>query len=142
VVPGALPFDYLDAFVAPNSRLQIGMAGWFSEYPAASSFVLALATCKKTLDRIAGGQVFNVNMPHFCSPTVDALTERALGAQQDDPSAARDRWAEVDRAVSDASPYVAWASRRNAFLVSSRTGNVQGHATYQVLITQMWVVEP
>jgi peptide/nickel transport system substrate-binding protein len=142
VVPGALPFDYVEAFVQPNSRLQIGMAGWLSDYPAASNFVLPLATCKQTLERIAGGQVFNANMTHFCSPIVDALTERALGAQQEDPSAARDRWAEVDRALSDASPFVTWASRRNAFLVSSRTGNAQGHATYQVLITQMWVVEP
>lgn len=136
VVPG----DYFEALVAPDSRIQLGLSGWISDYPAASNFVLPLATCPQTLARLAGGEVFSANATHFCSPTIDALTERALGAQQDDPSAVRDRWAEVDRALTDAAPFVAWGTLRNAFLVSSRTGNVQGHATYGVLITQMWVV--
>jgi YVTN family beta-propeller protein len=133
--------DYFESFVEPKSRFQLGLTGWFSDYPAASNFVLPLVTCRDTLQRVAGGAVFEANMSHFCSPRIDALTERALGAQQDDPSAARDRWAEVDRALTDAAPFVAWGTLRNAFLVSSRTGNVQGHATYGVLITQMWVVQ-
>jgi len=136
-----VPGDYFHTFVTPKSQLQVGLTGWLSDYPAASNFVLPLATCAKTLAGIAGGEVFNANMTQFCSPTIDALTERALGVQQDDPAAARDRWAEVDRALTDAAPFVAWGTLRSAYLVSSRTGNVQGHATYGLLITQMWVVE-
>jgi peptide/nickel transport system substrate-binding protein len=138
-VPGA---DYLEALLDPKGRYQIAITGWISDYPAASNFVLPLLTCKQTLDRLAGRDSFfanSSNFSHFCMPQIDAMTERALAAQQDDPAAARDRWAEVDRALTDAAGLVPFASFRNAAVVSSRVGNVQGHPAYLWLLTQMWV---
>lgn len=138
-VPGD---DYVGALLDPNGRYQIALTGWISDYPAASNFVLPLLTCKQTLDRLAGRDTFSANMSHFCNPQIDAMTERALAAQQGDPAAARDRWAEVDRALTDAAALVPFASFRNAAVVSGRVGNVQGHPAYLWLLTQMWVAEP
>jgi peptide/nickel transport system substrate-binding protein len=138
---GVIPGNYFEEFTSPDGRYQVGLAGWISDYPAASNFVLPLATCPETLQRLAGGSVFNANMSHFCSRKVDALTEQALSAQQDDPAAVRDRWAAVDRAISDEAPFVAWGTLHNAVLGSRRAGNILGHPVYTVLLSQIWVVE-
>jgi peptide/nickel transport system substrate-binding protein len=138
-VPGD---NYLGSLLDPKGRYQIAVTGWISDYPAASNFVLPLLTCKRTLDRLAGRDFFFANMSHFCMPQIDAMTEGALAAQQDDPAAARDRWAEVDRALTDAAPLVTFASFRLGGVVSGRVGNVQGHPAYLWLLTQMWVAEP
>jgi peptide/nickel transport system substrate-binding protein len=133
---------YFEAFLDPTFRYQIGVTGWLSDYPAASNFILPLLTCKQTLDRLAGTDSFYANMSRFCMPSIDAMTERALTAQQNDPAQARDQWAEVDRALTAAAPLVVFASLRNGAVVSSRVGNVQGHPAYLWLLTQMWVTEP
>jgi peptide/nickel transport system substrate-binding protein len=138
-VPGD---DYFGPLIDPKSRYQIAITGWFSDYPAASNFVLPLLTCKQTLDRLAGMDALFGNMSHFCMPQIDAMTERALAVQQEDPAAARDRWAEVDRALTDAAGLVPFTSLRTAAVVSGRVGNVQGHPAYLWLLTQMWVTEP
>jgi peptide/nickel transport system substrate-binding protein len=137
-----IPGNYFEPLVDPKSRHQIAITGWVSDYPAASNFVLPLLTCRQTLDRLSGADSFSANMSRFCMPQIDSLTERALATQQDDPAAARDRWAQVDRALTDAAGLVPVASFRNAALVSSRVGNVQGHPVYLWLLTQMWVTEP
>ena len=64
-----------------------------------------------------------------------------MQVQLSDPARARDEWAKVDKAVTDNAFFVPWANLRNAILTSRRTGNVQGHAAYLHLITQIWVVE-
>ena len=135
-----LPGDYFEKFTTPGNKLQVGLAGWISDYPAAGNFVLPLATCSDTLQRLAGGQVFYANVGSYCSRKVDALTEQAIGVQQDDPATARDRWAAVDHALSDDSAIMGFAGLRNAVLVSKRVGNVQANAAYGILLTQMWVV--
>ena len=81
------------------------------------------------------------DLSHFCSPQIDVLTERALATQNEGPSVARDRWAEVDRALTDAAPIIAWGNLRNAAFVSRRVGNVQGRPSYILLLSQMWVTE-
>lgn len=84
--------------------------------------------------------MFAANIAGYCSRKIDALTEQAIGVQQDDPAAARDRWAAVDHALIDDSAIMGFASVRLAALVSRRVGNVQNHAVYGSLLSQMWVV--
>jgi peptide/nickel transport system substrate-binding protein len=42
------PGDYFEGFINPKNRIQIALTGWISDYPAASNFVLPLATCPAT----------------------------------------------------------------------------------------------
>jgi peptide/nickel transport system substrate-binding protein len=87
-------------------------------------------------------EIFQANGAKFCDAEVDALTAQALNAQQEDPGAARDAWAKVDRLITDKAPYVVVGNARQTAFASTRVGNVQGHATYLLLLTQMWVTEP
>lgn len=132
--------DYFEGLIGGN--FQIALTGWISDYPAASNFVLPLVTCDATLQRLGIKSVFTFNMAKFCDPDIDALTEQALKAQQDDPGASLEAWAKVDKAIADAAPYVPVGNLRMAAFVSRRVGNVQGHATYSLLLSQMWVTEP
>jgi peptide/nickel transport system substrate-binding protein len=136
------PGDYFEGFISEDSIIQVALTGWISDYPAASNFVLSLATCSATLERLGMADIFQANGAKFCDAEVDALTEQALKAQQEDPGGSRDAWAKVDRLIADKAPYVIVGNLRNAAFVSPRVGNVQGHATYPLLLTQMWVTEP
>ena len=135
------PGDYHEGLNDPNG-MQVGLTGWISDYPAASNFVLPLITCPATLERLGLQTLFTANITHFCDAEVDAATEAALKAQQEDPGASRDAWAKVDKLIADKAPYVIVANLRSAALFSARVGNAQGHATYLLLLTQMWVTEP
>jgi peptide/nickel transport system substrate-binding protein len=132
--------NYFETITAPNSRHQVALAGWVTDYPGAANYVLPLVTCPDTLARI-GSTDQALNLVRFCSPEVDKLTQQALALQRDDAAAAAALWASVDRALTDAAPLVNVASLRTAMLTSRRVGNVQGHATYYSLISQMWLTD-
>ena len=52
---------------------------------------------------VCGG---SVNYGGFCDRRIDALAARAAARQTDDPRAAYDLWAEVDRKLTDAAAIV------------------------------------
>ncbi len=137
-VPGGLP-GYFEALKDPNRKLQIMLTGWATEYPSPANYLLPLMTCPETLAQL--GQEAST-FTHYCSRKIDKLTLQALDLQAEDPAASAKLWASVDRQVSDEAPLVNWSNGRSVFFVSGRVGNVQGHTTYVVLLTQMWVTEP
>lgn len=137
-VPGDIP-DYVEALGDPDSKHQILLAGWATEYPAPANYFLPLTTCPETLAQFGKGALA---FTRYCSRKIDELTLRALDLQEEDPAASAQLWARVDRQVTDEAPLVNWANGRSVFFVSGRVGNVQGHTTYIVLLTQMWVTEP
>ncbi|MGH2785106.1 MAG: ABC transporter substrate-binding protein, partial [Actinomycetota bacterium] len=136
-IPGDLP-GYFEAIEEKNSRRQILLSGWITDYPGPANFFLPLTTCLQTLVELAQE---DLAFTRYCSPKVDELTLQALELQEEDPAAAAKLWTQVDRAITDASPLVTWANLRNPFFVSERVGNVQGHIAYLVLLSQMWVVD-
>ena len=136
-----LPGEFFPQILEPGVNFDVTPMGWISDFPAASNFVLPLLTCPDTLDRLTLANYFAANVSGFCDKKIDAKTERALALQREDPSAARDAWAEVDRALTDSAAIVSTSSLRSPVLVSRRVGNVQGHAAYVVLLSQMWVIE-
>lgn len=140
-----IPGDYIEPLVDPSSRHQIALSGWFSDYPAASSFVIPLSICTDTFTRLTGQEISPgtgwFNLGRFCSREIDAKVEQALGLPYDDVEAQRELWVEIDRMVTDAAPRVTMVNFRGVMFVSKRVGNVLGHGVYGPLITQMWVVE-
>ncbi|MGH2794178.1 MAG: ABC transporter substrate-binding protein, partial [Actinomycetota bacterium] len=136
-IPGELD-GYFTAIEAKDNRRQILLTGWITDYPGPANFFLPMTTCLNTLESLAQQ---DLAFTRYCDPEIDKLTVQALDAQEEDPAAAAKLWAEVDRRITAAAPFVNWGNLRNPYFVSRRVGNVQGHPAYLSLLSQMWVVE-
>jgi peptide/nickel transport system substrate-binding protein len=131
----AVSYDqWFGALGNPRTKIQMGFgAGWGADYPDPSTFFGPLLSC-----RSAEEPGFS-NWAEFCDPQVDALASQAQAAQATDPAAARKRWAQADRIVTDQTPYVPVYNAADAGFVSSRVRNYQESPVYGPLLDQMWV---
>jgi peptide/nickel transport system substrate-binding protein len=126
-------YAYFGATVGarPSGLPQVGVNGWFADYPAASNF-FSLVSCSSAGDP-------SVNLSGICSRGLDAKVERANVLQAQDQDAAAKLWAEVDRDVTNLAGLVPTYTPRNVELVSKRVGNYQHHPLFGVLLDQLWV---
>ncbi|MGH2728912.1 MAG: ABC transporter substrate-binding protein, partial [Actinomycetota bacterium] len=136
-IPGDIG-GYYEVLEEENTRRQILLSGWITDYPGPANYFLPLTTCPQTLEKLAAQELA---FTRHCDPDVDALTQQALLLQEDDPAAAAKLWSQIDRAITDAAPLVNWANIRNPYFVSRRVGNLQGHPAYLTLLSQIWVVD-
>jgi hypothetical protein len=61
----------------------------------------------------------------FCEQRIEAMIDRAIGMQIEDPAAASALWAEIDREIVDQAPYV-WLVNPPGFeFVPERVSNYQ-----------------
>jgi peptide/nickel transport system substrate-binding protein len=114
---------------SPGNEFQMALGGWILDYPAASNFFTTQFTCEASLFESA----------RFCDPAIDAMIERAIRIQADDPVAAGALWAAVDRAVVDHAWYIWLANPIVVDFVSERVGNYQWNPQWEVLFSQLWV---
>lgn len=130
-----IPIDrYFPAFLDPTNRIQIGFWGWGADFPAPSGFMPPLFSC----DNVPPDGT-STNVSHFCDPAVERAMHRALALQASDPAAANAAWADVDRMITDRSPWLAYASPQDVYFVSDRVGNVQINPQWKLLLDQLWV---
>ena len=118
---------YFSALGQPG-KVQIGMLGWYADYPAASNF-MNLLRCG------GGGQ----GIDHFCDRRIDTEIDQALEQQVADPQAANELWQKVERRLVDQAPWLTLFTPTTINFVSSRVGNYQYHPQYGVLLSQLWV---
>jgi peptide/nickel transport system substrate-binding protein len=116
-----------------SRKIQLGLAGWGADIPAASDFFFSVLTCRSFH---APG---SYNYGRFCDPPADRLATAAQAAQQADPAAARRLWAQVDRVVTRQAPWVPIFNRSATVFVSARAGNYQESPVYGPLLDQIWV---
>jgi peptide/nickel transport system substrate-binding protein len=128
--------EHFDALFDPGRGIQIAPAGWFADYPAASNFIANQLTCDsfKPEDPLK-----NQNATAFCDPDIDEMIERAARLGSEDPASAGEAWAEVDRAITNQSPWVSLVNPIQVDLVSERLGNYQYHPFWHLLLAQVWV---
>ena len=137
-VPGGFE-AWIEALLDPRSKRQIVINGWITDYPGPANYFLPLATCPETLARLHQEEIA---FTRHCSPEIDELVLQALDRQAKDPVGSAEGWTRVDRALTDTAALVNLYNTRGIFFVSDRVGNVQGHTTYFVLLSQLWVTEP
>lgn len=75
---------------------------------------------------------------NYCDPAFDALVKEARDLQLTDAASAADRWAAVDREVTDLALWVPMVNEGSDF-VSARLGNYQYNLSYGILLDQAWV---
>ena len=119
-----------------SRKIQIGLAGWGADFPAASDFFLPVLTCRSFYQNPAS----TANLAEFCDPHADELASQAQAAQQTDPAAARKLWASIDRIVTDQAPWVPILTESSTVFVSARVGNYQESPYYYgPLLDQIWI---
>ncbi len=132
IVPVA---GYFDAVGDSRSRAQIGFFGWAADYPAASDFINVLFSCSA----FRPASKSQVNVSEFCNRRIDAEIKRALTVQANDPTAAGNLWAKIERQIVDQAPWVSLHTPKVLSLVSKRIGNYQYNPQWGTLFDQLWV---
>jgi peptide/nickel transport system substrate-binding protein len=129
--------QYHAAIHNARHEIQLGLAGWGPDIPAASDFFLPVLTCRSIYQDPAGTD----NLAGFCDHHVDQLASQAQAAQPTDPAAARKLWASIDRIVTDQAAWVpVFNESLTAFFVSARVGNYQESGYYVgPLLDQIWI---
>jgi peptide/nickel transport system substrate-binding protein len=128
--------NYFGAIADSRNRAQIGVTGWFADYPAASDFINILFSCHSFRPASAG----NYNTSEFCDPAIDKQIRRALTLDASDPGAANLLWTHIDHQIVDQAPLVALRNPSWAFFVSKRVGNVQFlRVASSPSLEQIWV---
>jgi ABC-type transport system substrate-binding protein len=114
----------------PSTHTQFACCnGWGSDFPTpANFFTPAFLGCP------ASSNYFG-----YCNPEVDRLTKQAQEAQAADPATANQRWAQIDRTVTDDAPMVFDVVGKSFVLTSARVGNYQSNLESGPLWDQMWV---
>jgi peptide/nickel transport system substrate-binding protein len=119
----------------PGKGAQVGTFYWVADYPAPSNFLNKLMTCAA----FSRDPVHNLNPSQFCDPGIDALMRRATALQATDPQRANELWAEIDREVVDAAPWVPLTNPKSVEILSPRVGNYQFNPQVGSLLDQLWV---
>jgi YVTN family beta-propeller protein len=116
-----------DTLEAGVGRFEAAVAGWLTDYPAPSDFMIGNLACS------------GVNAGYFCNPALDRKIHETAELQIRDPKAANEAWARLDREVIDRAIIVPVITPKAADFVSERVGNYQRHPVFGMLISQVWV---
>jgi peptide/nickel transport system substrate-binding protein len=131
--------DQVLSVVLNQSRDNIQVTdGWWgpADYPQPSDILDFLFRCSSSrLDDPNGTR----NGDFFCDPAIDRLMDIADREDSSDPSAALLIWAQVDRDVTDAAPWVPLAAMDEDDFMSARVSNYQYNPVFGVLLDQLSV---
>ncbi len=118
-----------------NNKTQISVTQWYQDYPAASDFLNILFGCAS----FTPGSDSSINIAGWCDKGVQAKMDAALALGVTDPAAANKAWAEIDKAVTDASPAAGMFTPKHLDFTSKRLGNFQFNSEFYFAVSQAWV---
>jgi YVTN family beta-propeller protein len=103
-------------------NVQVTDGSWYVDYPSASDFFDQFFRCSAW--KLADPSAVR-NGSFFCEPGLDHLMDMADHEELTDPTQAAATWAEVDRGVTNAAPWVVLANLTEVDFLSSRITNYQ-----------------
>jgi YVTN family beta-propeller protein len=124
------------AVLSPQSKIQLGMAGFGADIPTVSTYFVPDLSCRSLQHPNPKGPL---NLSWYCNPHADKLASKAQALQVTDPAAARRVWAQLYRLISKQAPVVPIFSLSPTVFVSARVANYQEQPMYGPLLDQMWV---
>jgi len=107
----------------------MALAGFAADFPAASNFIVDKLSCGASFTPVSG----------FCDPRIEAMIDRAIMMQTDDPAASGALWATIDHAFVDQAPFLWLVNPIAVEFVSERVGNYQYSLQWGGLLNQLWV---
>ena len=122
--------DYFNEALLKPDRFNAGLSGWGADYPAASQYLVPLAS---------GGRRGSLNFTGYSDAGLDRQMTAALDEQAREPGGGSDAWSAIDKAVVDAAAHIPFGASLHHVFVSRRVGNVLVQPGSGPLIAQMWV---
>jgi peptide/nickel transport system substrate-binding protein len=132
VIPGR---RYGQTISDSRNQVQIGSAGWSTDYPAASNFFDVKLSCRS----YRPANPFSNNDSEFCDRRIEARAERARQIGLRDPNLSTREWERVYRDIVDQAPWLPTVTPTWIDFVSRRVGNYQRHPLWGMLAQQLWV---
>ena len=131
-----ISYNIRDTYLSNSSNhVQIGLANWYEDYPAASDFLGVMYSCAN----FHPGSDASINMSGFCDPAIDARMQAALAAALTDPASAARQWAAIDREVTDRAPGTALFQIHWLDLFSTRLGGFTFSPLFHMIFSKAWV---
>ena len=115
-----------------KNKVQIGWSDWFADYPAASDFLEILLGC----DSFHPNSNSSPNIAQFCDKTVQGQMDKASSTALEDPNAANQLWAGVDKATTDRAPWVSLVNTKMLDFTSARVKGFQFSPQWYFLLAQ------
>ena len=112
-----------------DNDFEMRLAAWAADYPSASTLIVDHLRCDASQTPLSG----------FCSPRIDAMIDRAIRMQAEDPAAAGELWARIDRAIVRRAPFLWLVNPVATEFVSERVDNYQWSIQWGGLLNQIWV---
>ena len=116
----------------PRLRIQVVVASWQADFPAASNFIAFFFRCPVQAPA-------NANASQFCDRGIDRQITRALDLEATDPALASSLWARLDHEIVDQAPMVPLVNPKQVDFLSLRVGNYQYNPQWHLLLDQLWV---
>ena len=116
-------------------RLQAGFNAWYPDFPTPAGFFNATLTCGAYNPINSESS----NLAEFCDPTIDHEIAHAQSLQTNDPEAAPQLWAKIDRDITNQAPWVSFANGVVLEVASARVGNYQYNPQWGTLLDQLWI---
>jgi peptide/nickel transport system substrate-binding protein len=117
------------------NHVQIGLANWFQDYPAASDFLGVLFSCAS----YHPGSDASINMSGFCDPAIDTRMQQALDREATDPADAARLWAGIDHDVTARAPSTTLFQINWLDFVSRRIGHFRFSPLFHAIFSEFWV---
>ncbi len=118
-----------------KNAVQFCWSSWYQDYPAASDFLNVLLGCGS----IVPNSNASPNIAEFCDKGIQAQMDQALKQGITDPSGANDKWAAVDKAVTDQAPWVAMFNPKYLDFIAKRVKGYQFSPQWYFLLDQAYV---
>jgi peptide/nickel transport system substrate-binding protein len=114
--------------------VQAAFMGWLT-YDASAANLFTVYRC----DSFVPNSDDNINPAGYCDPSVDQLMIRAEEAQATSLARANDLWAQVERRLVDAAPWIPLVNPSSVDVLSTHVHNFRRSPTLGVLFDQIWV---
>jgi peptide/nickel transport system substrate-binding protein len=108
--------------------------GWLT-YDASASNLFSLYRCDAFVPRSPG----NRNPAEFCDPSLDRLMSQAEQLQATSLAQANELWAQVERRLVSAAPWIPLVNPSSLDVLSTRVHNFKRTPALGALFDQMWV---
>jgi YVTN family beta-propeller protein len=136
-----LPF--YQALASPPSfysRFQAGVGGgWWADYVAPAQIIPYFVECSVHPMIPLLNPNGAPNFEHFCDPSLDAKTAKALSDESAAPGVASQEWTAIDREIVDLAIDVPIDNALGVDFVAHRVSDYQYNPQWGVLVDQLWV---
>ncbi|HEU4529325.1 MAG TPA: ABC transporter substrate-binding protein [Actinomycetota bacterium] len=82
---------------------------------------------------------FAGSAPTLCTDELERAIDEAKQLQATDPAAANDAWTQIEHGLVEDAVWVPLTNSVSTVVVSDRTGNVQVHPQWGILLSRVWV---